>query len=199
MVAYVGQTRAKRLIEEIRSYGWGEMVSRGELPPRRYPFALDNGVFGDWKAHRPFDEAAYLRDLDKLDRLQLQPDFLVVPDKIAAGTESLEFSLSWLGRLEGTAPLYLAVQDGMAPLHVEPVLRRFAGLFVGGTVPWKLRTARTWTVLAHDAGLRCHIGRVGTARRVRWARTTGADSIDSCVPLWSRRNLSAFRNALEAV
>jgi hypothetical protein len=38
----------------------------------------------------------------------------------------------------------------------------------------------------------CHIGRVGTYNRTRWARRIGADSIDSALPLWSEENLQRF-------
>jgi NADPH:quinone reductase-like Zn-dependent oxidoreductase len=65
-------------------------------------------------------------------------------------------------------------------------------LFVGGSLPWKLATGERWVRFAHAHGRRCHIGRVGTPRRVAWARRIGADSIDSCLPLWSRENLDAF-------
>lgn len=53
-----------------------------------------------------------------------------------------------------------------------------------------------WTDLAHELGLLCHVGRVGGAKRVRWAREIGADSIDSSLPLWSRENLRVFLAAL---
>lgn len=49
---------------------------------------------------------------------------------------------------------------------------------------------------ANEAGLPCHIGRVGTAKRVRWAIEVGADSIDSSLPLFAARNLEPFLRAL---
>jgi hypothetical protein len=140
-----------------------------------------------------FDAGAYVRSLDRVDG----PDFAVVPDIVAGGMRSLDFSLGWVDRLRGVAPLYLAVQDGMAAADVVPVARHFAGLFVGGTLPWKIRTGGEWVTLAHRLGLPCHVGRVGTFRRVLWAKRIGADSIDSCLPLWSRANLATFRAALD--
>ena len=38
---------------------------------------------------------------------------------------------------------------------------------------------------------------LGTRKRVRWARSIGADSVDSCVPLFSEGNLANFRAGLE--
>jgi hypothetical protein len=87
----------------------------------------------------------------------------------------------------------------MEPEDVAPVAHHFAGLFVGGTLAWKIKTAARWIRWAHAQArpLRCHIGRVGTPDRVRWARRIGADSIDSALPLWSSENLSRFLRALE--
>lgn len=72
-----------------------------------------------------------------------------------------------------------------------------AGLFVGGTLAWKMATGGAWVDEAHGRGLRCHVGRVGIPRRVRWARAIGADSIDSSAPLWSKAKLRAWISALE--
>ena len=195
-MAYVGQTRSRALIASLTALGYGEMTVRGELPPRRTPFAFDNGVFKDWRASRDFDTATYSADLERLARLPCQPDFLVVPDVVADGVASLRRSQEWVPRLRGSAPLYLVVQDGMGEREVVDALEPFAGLFVGGSLAWKLRTGAMWAALAHQHGRHCHIGRVGTAKRVRWARRSGADSIDSCLPLWSKEQLARFIAAL---
>lgn len=193
MKVYLGQTRSANWLRMLESYGFGECTSRGEFPPRRRPFFMDNGAFGDWLAERPFQAKKYEKDLAKLRASAERPDFLVVPDVVAGGTESLLFSLSWVERLEALGhPLYLVVQDGMEPAHVLDVLPDFHGLFVGGSLPWKLRTGEAWVRFAHRAGRPCHIGRVGTEARVRWARRIGADSIDSSLPLWAEANFRRF-------
>src|SRR5262245_11216869 len=173
--------------------GWGEMTTRAEVPPRRRPWAFDNGAFLDWRRGRDFDGDAYQRALERVEG----PDFLIVPDIVAGGRRSLDFSLGWVDRLRGVAPLYLAVQDGMSACDVLEAAPDCAGLFVGGSLPWKVRTGHEWVQLAHCLGKPCHIGRVGAVRRVAWAMRIGADSIDSCLPLWSRENLARFRAALE--
>lgn len=192
MKVYVGQARGSKLIARLSELGFGEMTTRTEIPPRRTPWAFDNGAFGDWKAGEPFNETAFRVALDKLPGVPQAPDFLVVPDKVAAGLESLDFSLSWVDRLRHYAPPYLAVQDGMGRHQVEEALPLFAGIFVGGTLAWKVATGKQWVEVAHQVGKRCHVGRVGTFRRVRWALRIGADSIDSCLPLWSEGNLQKF-------
>ncbi len=197
MIAYIGQTRARDLIDELNRLGFGEMTNRGEAPPRRSPFALDNGAFKDWTAKAPFNGLAFMRDLHEVQERGLSPDFVALPDVVAGGLDSLRFSLDWLPRVRRVlpAPLYLVVQDGQTEADIEPHLGALAGLFVGGSLPWKIQTGAAWVHFAHARGLRCHIGRVGTPRRVAWARRIGADSIDSCLPLWSRDNLRSFVEA----
>lgn len=192
--AYVGQARGSKLIAELTELGFGECTVREELPPRRWPWFFDNGAFKDFSASRPFATAKYEAALDKLAAdPALKPDFIVAPDIVAAGLESLRFSESWAKRLTWLGlPIYLVVQDGMAEADVSAAVDPYAGLFVGGSLEWKLRTAPRWVELAHLHGRRCHIGRMGTRERVRAARRWGADSIDSSLPLWSRANLERF-------
>jgi hypothetical protein len=183
----------------LTQYGFGEMTVREEVPPRRTPWAFDNGAFKDWKAGKPFQHDKYVRALNKAPHTM---DFVAAPDIVEGGLHSLEFSLSWVDRLRGL-PLYLVVQDGMTWADVVPHLHHFKGLFVGGTLPWKLETASTWIQGAHSVGLLCHVGRVGTGQRVRLMRKLGADSIDSALPLFSmdnfRKFLAGFRDVDEEV
>src|SRR5262245_14379974 len=111
-MAFVGQTRSRRLIQELSSLGIGECTQRGELPPRRTPWFFDNGAYRDFTAGCSFNEATYRHDLSSLTTLP-DPSFLVVPDVVAGGLRSLDFSLSWVPKLIGLAPLYLVVQDGL--------------------------------------------------------------------------------------
>lgn len=125
-----------------------------------------------------------------------RPDFIVAPDIVAGGGRSLALSVEWLPQLADVAPIFLAVQDGMTAADVRAAAPGFGGLFVGGTKPWKMLTAPTWVALAADLGVPCHVARVGTAKRVKWAQRVGASSIDSSLPLWSADNLRVFLDAL---
>lgn len=200
MRAYVGQTRSRKLIADLASRGIGECFTRGTSywPPRRTPWFYDNGAFSDWHAGRPFDAAAFESDLDRIREASgYQPDFIVCPDVVAGGRESLAFSLSWLPSLRSRCPgqrLYLAVQNGLEPDDVPPAT--FQGVFVGGTRDWKLDNAQRWIAWAHARALPCHIGRIGTGQRVLWARLIGADSFDSSLPLWGANNLRIFYECL---
>src|SRR3954469_10895082 len=110
-------------------------------------------------------------------RTGVVPDFVVVPDIVAGGLASLAWSAFWRESVPAEFPAYLAVQDGMAVADVLSHLPRYAGLFVGGSLRWKLATGGTWAELARRHGMGCHIGRVGTPARVRWAREVGATSL----------------------
>lgn len=194
MKVYVGQARGSKLIAELTALGFGEMTVREEFPPRRRPWAFDNGAFKDFKAGSHFDVFAFKAVLEKIEAGKDRPDFAVIPDIVEGGMASLGFSLSWVPRLRDFAPLYLAVQDGMNEEAVARVLddEGFHGVFVGGSLRWKIRTGKRWVELAHQRSMACHIGRVGTFRRTRWAQRIGADSIDSCLPLWSEENMRSF-------
>lgn len=197
MISYIGDTRSRRILDIARSMGWGQIIQRGRLSGRRLDlWSLDNGAYEDWKAGRAFDAEQFAADLEAICTSSCRPRFVVCPDIVAGGAASLELSLSWRERCQAVAPTYLAVQDGMPEDDVAAVLCLFDGLFVGGTLSWKLATGASWIRLAHRYGLPCHVGRVGTARRVAWAIASGADSIDSCLPLWSSEKLAAFRGAL---
>lgn len=194
-MVYVGQTRSSRLIKRLESLGFGECTTPGELPPRRRPWFFDNGVFRDWKAGRPWGRTAWIAALESA--RSLRPDFIIAPDLVGEGQASLDHSANHSAHCEGFST-YLAVQDGMTERAVSKSIEGHGwdGLFVGGTLDWKIRTGADWVELAHRHGLRCHIGRVGTASRARWAMDIGADSIDSCLPLWSSGNLGVFVGAL---
>jgi hypothetical protein len=197
VIAYVGQTRSRALIARLAALGLGELVVRGELPARRRPFAYDNGCYRDWRAGVPFNVTRWTRDLRWMLYRGIVPDFVVVPDIVAGGLASLEWSAFWRDTVPTEFAAYLAVQNGMTEADVVPELRRYQGIFVGGSLPWKLATGAAWAKLARRRGLRCHIGRVGTPARVHWARSVGATSIDSALPLRAGGHLTAFLAALE--
>lgn len=195
MRVYVGQTRSRSLIARLAEHGFGEMTVREEFPPRRMPWALDNGAFKDWRAGRVFDADAFRKALASASAFDVPPDFVVAPDIVAGGWASLNRSRTWRRDCERAlpgVPVYLAVQDGMGFEVAQELRDGFGGIFVGGSLAWKLRTAAGWVGAAQAMGRPCHVGRIGTRERVEWCRYIGADSIDSCLPLWSESNLEAF-------
>jgi hypothetical protein len=199
MKVYIGQTKSRKWLRKPSELGFGEMTCRPALMPKRLPFALDNGAYSDWVHHRVFDESAFVEHVELVMLAGFRPDFIVVPDIVAAGLESLRFSLEWLPRLKplvGNIPLYLAVQNGMTEQDIWPHLGSIQGLFVGGTDPWKKATVGSWVQLAHENGLLCHMGRAGTFGKVSLALEVGVDSIDSSLPIMSQQFFDDFLAAL---
>jgi len=146
----------------------------------------------------PFNGRRFLADLREIQSYHHQPDFVVLPDRVA-DSDSLALSSRWLTKLENEGlrswPMYLAVQDGMTAGDIP--WDDIDGVFVGGTLDWKRLTVQSWTVASHQHGLPCHYARCGTAPRVAHAKSICVDSIDTCLPLWGARNLRLFLDALD--
>jgi len=188
MKLYQGNNCSERTIWRCQRDGVGILLCSAYRNPDRFPYyAVDNGAFSAWANNRTWDAENFLTLLHKIGRSQRPPDFVIVPDKVAAGNESLDLSLEWRDKLpEIGTRYYLAVQDGMSSERVNEVLDSFGGLFVGGTMDWKLRTSKEWVELAHAHRKPCHIGRIGPWNRIVWAARIGADSIDSTT--WVQQN-----------
>lgn len=176
LIGYASRTGTRRNLAALRSAGWRLLVSaRGVLRTEGMPFALDNGAWTAFQRGEPFDSGAFERAVDLLGE---GADWVVIPDIVVGGLSSLDFSLTWIDRLASCRRLLLAVQDGMAPELVRPLLSRRIGIFVGGSTNWKLSTMCGWGRLAHEVGCYMHVGRVNTVRRIRLCSAAGADSFD---------------------
>lgn len=191
MRAYASRTGTKRNLEAMRSAGWRLLVSATGVHRTEgfANFALDNGAWTAFQQGKPFDEVAFGKALDKIGE---GADWVVVPDIVAGGMRSLEFSLKWLERLHAfPQTVLLAVQDGMEPDDVRPVLDDYptAGIFLGGSTPWKLKTMEAWGILARRRNCYFHVGRVNSVRRIAMCAASSADSFDGT-------SASRFSNSL---
>ncbi len=201
MIFITGETRAREFVEIVQNEGWGRMIT-STRPLRPYPgepFAIDNGAYSAYANNKPWSPDTFEKIIDRVKKEKSRPYMTVCPDIVAGGEKSLQLTRLWARKLDPELNLYLAVQDGMTPEAVEIELEAgpYAGLFVGGTVPFKIRTSKAWGKLAHGHRLKLHIGRVGTPRRIRWAHDiANADSIDSALPLWARDRLKNVIKAL---
>ncbi|CAD7338102.1 hypothetical protein FIV32_09350 [Sphingomonadales bacterium 58] len=181
MIGYASRTGTRRNLDALRHAGWRLMVSaRGPLRTEGFRYALDNGARTAFQRGEPFDVPAF----DKAVTL-LGPgaDWIVLPDIVTGGLASLRFSLDWLETLRNRPDLcgahyLLAVQNGMEPQDIAPLVGSGIGVFVGGDTPWKLVTMATWARLAHERVALCYVGRVNTVRRIRLCAAAGADSFD---------------------
>jgi hypothetical protein len=197
MKVFLGDTRSTWVIEHMQRLGWGRMrcEDRPFNPYEEEEWALDNGAFPAWLHGTPWDADAFLKMVDDSTRIG-GCKLAVLPDKVAEGAISLEFSLQWLDQLP-EFPWYLAVQDGMEkqPLWGQVCEAisdpRIHGLFLGGSNRFKL-TAGLWKATASMADKPLHYGRAGTPRKAMHALRCKADSLDSAFPLWSKERFLYF-------
>ena len=153
------------------------LTPENPTPRQGLRFAIDNGAWGCKQRGEKFDSRAFLK---LVDRCAGQADFVVIPDIVEGGMESLMFSISWIPKLSHVVKLLLPVQDGMEPFAVGNVLRncRNMGIFLGGSTEWKLREMYPWGLVAATMGRHYHVGRVNTRRRIQLAAEAGAHSFD---------------------
>jgi hypothetical protein len=179
IIAYASRTGTKRNLDGLRARGWRLLVSAtGVLRHEGFQYGLDNGAWTAFQQGRPFDVTRFMKALWTLGR---DADFVVVPDIVAGGVRSLEFSLTWLRTvLCMTEIALIAVQDGMQVDDVRPLLNRNVGVFVGGDprTDWKERTTPAWASACRSAGAWCHVGRVNSQRRINLCASSGATSFD---------------------
>jgi hypothetical protein len=178
VIPYASNTRTRRNLKALADAGWRILVTpENPVPPSGAGFGIDNGAWGAFKRQVPFDGNAFA---SLVERHGAAADFVIVPDIVAGGRESLEFSRSWLPRLIHIRNLLLPVQDAMDVREVSALLHSWprVGVFLGGSTEYKLRTMYGWGMVAHSMSRWYHVGRVNTARRIRLALEAGADSID---------------------
>lgn len=136
-------------------------------------YCADNGCFG--KSY-PGDEAwwAWLQKRPHRERCR----FATAPDVVGDAVATLEKSMPWLPKIRSLGiPAALVAQDGLEDLEVP--WDEFDVLFIGGTTEWKLGPAvRVLAAEAKKRGKWVHMGRVNSAKRLRYAHEIGCDSAD---------------------
>lgn len=191
MLVLVGHTRSYKNIALIQRQGFGRMMCQDKPQPfQGEQWGFDNGAYSAWINGEPFDERAYAIRLEAALGVG-EPYMAIVPDLVAQGMDSLDYSLGWLAGLPHRWPWYLALQDGMSESAVGEVIELFNGLFLGGTDKFK-GSAQRWCDLAHSRGKRFHYGRAGTLVKLQHAYNVGADSCDSAFPLWTEERTIKF-------
>jgi len=182
MILYASRTGTRRNLEALRKAGWRLMVSRtGVWRTEGFAYALDNGAWTDHQQKRDFDGGQFKALVERLGR---DADWIVAPDIVAGGRDSLERSLSWLPYLlDRTQLVLIPAQDGLEPTDMVSVLGPRVGVFLGGSTEWKEEVMMLWGAFCVTTA-RCHfhVGRVNSARRLYLARGSGAQSIDGSSP-----------------
>ena len=196
MLAYASNT-GTRNIAALRAAGWRILLSpdrRHPDPPTGIQFGIDNGAWAAFQQKAPFDTPAFEK---LLNAHGAAADFIVIPDIVAGGLASLEFSESWISRLIHFRQILLPLQDGMEARHVGHLLAAHSnlGLFLGGSTEFKLREIYAWGLVAASWDRWYHVGRVNTARRIRLCAEAGATSFDGTSATMYSCTLPLLENA----
>jgi hypothetical protein len=185
MQIYTG-TCAGQKLEYVRNLGLGIMISPSPSFAVRkefggVPCALDNGAFQYYRKGYPFQERLFLATIEDCYKHGIKLDFIVCPDIVAGGKQSLEFSLKWATtKLVGTPRLALVLQDGITQDNLTQYERDlFSHIFIGGTPEWKWRSLPGWASFCQSYKKHCHVGQCGTVERLRLCKQLGIDSVDS--------------------
>jgi hypothetical protein len=159
--------------------------------PGSTPWAIDNGAYAG------FVEADFLKILGQCSARAAECLWVAAPDVVGDAVATLARFDEWEPRIRAMGfRVALVAQDGLESMAVP--WDRFECLFIGGTTEWKLGHGARW--LAHQAkrrGKLVHLGRVNSKRRLKYAHTIGADSVDGTAfsrfgDRWIRWGLNAI-------
>jgi len=160
-----------------------------------WPWAADNDCF------QGLHPGAYFAMLDALVGARGHCLFVTVPDVVADAQATAKlFEVWWRALARRGLPAALVAQDGLEHLDrwLSIVWPRIDALFIGGSTEWKLGPGAEALVReAKDRGKWVHMGRVNSARRIRYAASIGCDSIDGTK--WVRRRDTYLDSGLELV
>lgn len=153
---------------------------RGSVDKKDWvPMAFDNGAFSAYQNNTDWDEKGWLKMLDKIEKLKIEPEWVLVPDCVGDKSETLKMFYAYRHYIEakGFKTAY-AVQDGCLPQDVPSTC---SVVFVGGSLRWKWKTLEMWTTCFP----RVHCGRVNRIGKLRSSLRLGVESVDGTG--WFRR------------
>lgn len=156
-------------------------------------YAVDNGAWSDFVHHRSFSHERFQKTLQKIAVQVKKPDFIILPDIVRGGKASLNLSKQYL-HLTDSHPCYLAIQDGISPdMITDDIWESIKGIFIGGSDTWKWRYLHIWVDLAHNHGIKIHVGRVGMLRDMQKCYTAGVDSADGSALIRNQKHTEIMR------
>lgn len=204
MNGYASITDRPAFYDAIDAHGWRVLFGPHNIAKMRLDkieagiagrhYCLDNGA---WTAHNSgsaWDPGAFQ---ECVDAFGAGADFIVCPDIVCGGLESLKLTEEWLPRLPGLR--LVAVQNGHTPDDIRDWLGPEVGIFVGGDDTWKEPSLSIWGELARETSCYLHVGRMNSKRKIRLCALAGADSFDgTSVTFWPSniRHLDAERQQL---
>lgn len=176
MIRYYATASGPRVRQAMRAGLLGMIATpaAGNAVMAGVDWVADNACFA---GRYPGDDH-YLRWLRRRAEHAGACAFAVAPDVVGDAATTLARSRPMLDRIRAAGyPAALVLQDGQE--HLPVPFDDLDAVFVGGTTAWKLGPAAAGIVAqAHELGKHCHVGRVNSRLRLRYAAGIGADSVD---------------------
>lgn len=176
---YASHTGTRRNLDAMRANSFGMLLSASGHFTSSEGFALvglDNGAWSAFINGEEWDESRFLRLVEQHGQ---SAEWIVIPDVVTKAAATLALAPEWIGRLKGIGRRRLfAVQDGMKPDDVLPLIGPDVGVFLGGSTEFKWSTVDLWGSVAREAGAYYHVARVNTRRAICSCQIAGADSFD---------------------
>jgi hypothetical protein len=167
--------------------------------PKESGYFLDNGAYPAFLKGKTLDVEAYRGFIEKC-RIRGKPYGAIIPDIVRGGRESYNFSTEHFGVIPTEIQKYFVVNPEITKRDLKPYLEEIDGLFLSLISFKRPSQLSEYIDLAHNHGLRAHIGRVGTYRSFSLAMALGADSVDgstlmrhntlTLLPKWIERTKS---------
>lgn len=172
-------TICRRPTPELAAWGW--CVTPQSYRPSRIdgrPLLYDCDAWTAYTHKAQWKEGPWRKVLAKLPARRT----VILPDVVMDARATLEQAERFYAELRGES-LLLVAQPGIAADQLHTWVDRGVGLAIGGDPDFK-RDASTWLGrLARSAGVPCHMLRVNSRRRMRWALAAGCTSIDGGSPV----------------
>jgi hypothetical protein len=111
------------------------------------------------------------------------PYFAVIPDIVCGGMDSFNFSAENIDIIPKGINRYFVVNPRISEKDLSPYFDEINGLFISLAAFHRLFDIRRYVVMAHDHGLKAHIGKAGTGKTYTLAASAGADSCDGSTPM----------------
>jgi hypothetical protein len=153
-------------------------------------WAADNGCYAKPGEPSPFSPDRFRAMLQRHQYARDRCLFVAVPDVVADARKTMCLFWEWEPQVrEYGYRCALVAQDGLDVDDSTRIPWRMVdAIFIGGSVGWKLSASAAHLIeAARLRGKWIHMGKVNTARRLRYAAALGVDSVDgSGWSKWSR-------------
>jgi hypothetical protein len=175
------------------------MLSPAGWRAPRCSYACDNGVYGAWTRGKVWDQEMHCAYLDMLSKVPPDnlPIFVLLPDAVADWDRTVELAGIYLPMIRQKGfRVAIALQDGCSFEQVMDYDPDW--VFVAGSTEWKEDNIGPACEFFHARGIKVHVGRVNTRRRLRICQAAGVDSCDgTCLNKYMDANLSLIAETLK--